>query len=542
MARKTLTLHLCKEDLAEFRDALSEEAQSRLARPNTYSVPIADFGDGAHLFVFVSPENEPGWLRDLRNQFGVDIHLTTRSAAAVLIFQASGRTFASTFSHGWMYLDDRQIEGDFGLKVALNALDDAKLKRLERANLGDALRAVAQSPFQRQLASFGVDDALDLIRKMSGTTRDVATADTMTGSTSLKVSGEFGVDDLPAIATEALAFYLSLDYQKTPFKIVDWVMPVQDRRRAIALDNEAVASIKRADEDFELGLPIGIEDDVVEFGFIGPGLRKRHPDLLLRHYTDALGERLQQITPKTLRDHKIVASFLDDRPNKSTSIYSSLVGSIEFDGGRYAINEGEWYRVDDNFKASIERTFAEVVEDWEYPPLPLIKIFDAQGNGRLEAEYAYNTRFAQNAGYILLDTELIEVPGVERSAFEACDLLDIAGKRFIHVKKSSRKSTVLSHFFKQGANSAKQFNILPAAWDQLALLVERVAGQQAANDLAAARRDGRPWKTEYVIVDARRRNGEFNIPFFSKISLRDEISNLTSMHYNVGLKFIETIP
>jgi uncharacterized protein (TIGR04141 family) len=59
-----------------------------------------------------------------------------------------------------MYLDEDNIEGDFGLRVAINALDDKKLKRLERANLGDALRGVALSPFQREFTSFGQDDAL----------------------------------------------------------------------------------------------------------------------------------------------------------------------------------------------------------------------------------------------------------------------------------------------------------------------------------------------------------------------------------------------
>ncbi len=204
MAKKTLTLHLGKGDIASFEEVFSEEATLKLVHPSTRTVDHPEFGDGARLYVFVGDSHTPKWLTEVRGHFDVQGHITTSSAAGVLLFWSSGRLFASTFAHGWMYLDEHCFEGDFGLRSAINALDDTRLKRLERANLGDALRAVALSPFQRGLTSFGLDDALDLIRKISGRTRDDATADSMTGSLSLRVTGEFGIADLPALASDAL--------------------------------------------------------------------------------------------------------------------------------------------------------------------------------------------------------------------------------------------------------------------------------------------------------------------------------------------------
>lgn len=541
MARKTLTLHLAKADVQDFDAVFSEETQRKLDAPSTLRQDVPDFGDGGRLYVFVGGGREPPWLGDLRGHFQIALRVETRSAAAVLAFRSAGRLFVSTFAHGWMYLDDTQFEGDFGLRVALNAVDDAKLKRLERANLADALRGVAQSPFQRDLASFGIDDALDLIRTISGTAKDDASADTLTGSRALKASGEFSLADLPDMATEALTFYGSDDYQQTPFKVVDWVQPV-DARLAVVLDEEAVASIKSPNPEFELGVPLGYDDDVASFSFVGAGLPLEHPDLLLRHYTEALGRRLQAITADTLRAHKIVASFQDNRPPQKLSIRKALVGSLEYQTIRYAINDGEWYRVDAPFKRSIEENYDGIVEHWDVAPEPLRKIYDADGNGHYEAELQYNTRLARTLGFICLDTRLITLPDVERSAFEACDLLDIAGKRFIHVKKSSRQSSVLSHFFKQGANSAKQFRILTSAWIGLEAMVEEVAGQEALAALRAARADPLPWKVEFVIADAPRADGRFNIPFFSKISLRDEVINLRAWQYRVGLKFVRLDP
>ena len=56
---------------------------------------------------------------------------------------------------------------------------------------------------------------------------------------------------------------------------------------------------------------------------------------------------------------------------------------------------------------------------------------------------------------------------------------------------------------------------------------------RAANDLAE-----QPWTVEFWIADTPRANASFNIPFFSKISLRDEASNLVAMNYRVIVKFI----
>lgn len=540
MAQKTLTLHLGKADLDLFEDVFTEEARGKLALQSTRISDDPDFGDGARLYVFVGEDHTPKWLRDVRVLFDVPGNIQTSSAAGVLLFRSAGRLFASTFAHGWMYLDEHCFEGDFGLRAAINALDDAKLRRLERANLGDALRAVALSPFQRGLTSFGLDDALDLIRKISGRTRDDASADAMTGSRSLRVTGEFGLADLPVLAAEALTYYESTAYQQTHFAILDSVMPVADRQLSELLDELAAASIRDGQLQFEFGLPIGFDDQAVSYKFMGPGLRGSHPDLLLRHYVQAMGARIEELTIDTLRAHKIVAIFDDDnRPDAKWSVRASLVGSLVHDGERYAINEGEWYRIEQGFKDAIEAGFAGMIEDWEHPPEPLRRIYTPDGDeGRYEPEAAYNERFAAANGYVLMDRALIRIPGVERSDFESCDLLDIAGKRFLHLKKSSRRSSVLSHFFKQGANSARLFSTFEPAWEHLRELVEARAGAETAALLDAVRTDERPWRVEFIIADTPRENGAFNIPFFSKVSLRDEVRTLHAMKYETALRFI----
>lgn len=539
MAQKTLTLYLAKADIEAFEEVFTEEANGKLGREATTIVDAPDFAEGARLFVFAGDPHQPKWLTDVGRLFEVPNQIWTASAAGVLLFRTSGRLFASTFAHGWMYLDEHCFEGDFGLRAAINALDDKKLRRLERANLGDALRAVALSPFQRGLTTFGMDDALDLVRKISGRTRDEASADSMSGSRSLRVTGEFGLEDLPTLASDALEYYGSDAYQQTEFAILDSVMPVTDLRLREELDDLTATSIRNGEDLFELGLPISFEDQAVSYRFRGPRSRGAWPDLLLQDYVAAMGDRLVDLTTETLKDHQVVAIFEDDgRPNAKWSVKSSLVGSLVHENERFATNEGEWYRIEQQFKDAIEASFENAIEDWDVAPEPLRKIYDDKGNGHYEAEVDYNRRFAQTQGYVFLDRALIRIPGVDRSDFESCDVLDVAGKRFLHVKKSSRRSSVLSHFFKQGANSARHFSTFTAAWTELRALVLARAGEQAARDLDQTTNDDRPWRVEFLIADSPRQDGRFNIPFFSKVSLRDEFRTMRAMRYETSLRFI----
>lgn len=90
--------------------------------------------------------------------------------------------------------------------------------------------------------------------------------------------------------------------------------------------------------------------------------------------------------------------------------------------------------------------------------------------------------------------------------FEACDLLDIANMRLIHVKKSSRQSSVLSHFFKQGSNSARILRTIPEARDALVKKVGDLTDAATAKALEDALGDSMDgWTVEFHIVDAPRK-------------------------------------
>lgn len=494
--------------------------------------------------VFSGQPRKPKWMQDLQTKF--DLQQTfSNSSCALLFFRAAHRIFIATFSHGWMYLDDAFTEPDFGLKVSVNALDETRLKRLERANLGDALRGVSLSPFHRDFRSFGLDDALDLVRKISGSTQSEVSPDVMTGARSLKFTGEFLLDDLPSVAAESLSLFESTAYKSTGFRIIDFVRPVTDPLLTRTLDELTANSIQKKEENFELGLPLTREDEAVGYKFVGPRIGRFFPDLVLINYIDSLGSNLKNLSSKILKSHQISAVFLDGSlPEQKWSIRSSLVGSIVHENERYAINEGEWYRIEALYRESIESGFTELVEEWvgNEPP-PLIKYYNQNNSGTLETEAEYNKRLCDKFDFVHLDCHLIQIPDASKGSFEACDALDLIDKRFIHVKRSSRRSSILSHFFKQGSNSAQYFRNFRGVWDELAAKVQKISGPEAESSLLNLMNDeSRRWKIEFWIIDVPRADGNFNIPFFSKISLRDEARRLRAMGYDVAVKFIPIQP
>lgn len=545
MATTTFNLNLAKPEINSFDELLSDGGTDALTHVNSMTFDGLDIGEGGKLYIMAGNSHSPPWLRRLEANFDLNINKVTLSVCGILAFRTSGRIFASIFSYGWMYLNDRSMVRDFGLRVAINALDNLKLKKLERTNLADALRDSALSPFQRDFTSFGIDDALELVRSLSGTALDGVNASNISGSTSLKWSSERELLELPEMAVEAIELFESEAYKDTPFGVIDILRPIVDLDLIDRLDEETVNHIRQETGNFELGMPTPVGDDDVTYWFQGIGGRRSYEDLLLGSYALILGDELENLSVDQIKDQRIIAKSLSEQSKSTTcTIHTALVGSMDFEGVLYALNDGLWYEVERGFKESIEQMFLEVVADWEVEPLPFARVANPRGKGlHYEAESIYNEKVAQQFEIFNLDRKLISNPNFERSRFEVCDLLDLENKRLIHVKKNSRKSPILSHLFKQGSHSAQQLKYFESCKQELRQMLNDEFGNAAGIAFDDAEASDENWTVEFWIADSPRRNGQFNIPFFSKISLRDEIRRLRGLEYNVSIKFIRlTVP
>lgn len=538
---KTFSLYLAKPTVAALDNLLTEGARDLIEQGRAKQIVSNDFADESKLFTFPGKFSTPKWVKHLEPAFQIEERLTSQTPCAVLVFRVEGRIFAVSFSYGHVYIDDAKTEADFGLKVAINAVSDEKIRSVERSNIGAAIRDFAQAAGLRELRAFGFDEALDLIRKVSGYAADNDFADLVTGARSLRFSKKIEIGDVPDAAVESLNLFGMKTYQKTAFKIIDFLSPVNDIQLVQSLDEELVRAIKEGSDEFELAIPDILPINVGTFRFERAGFSEYHPDLSLDLYREELGDNIQTLTVDEIKKHRIGAySESGDTHIDSWSVRQAIVGTVILEKERYALNEGMWYRIDQAYKDAADLAFQELIGISDAIFIPFRKTIETRERGKkakiyYQSEKSYNEERSAASGYLLLDQKLIEIADEPGRGIEACDLLDMQGHRFIHVKKSSRQSSVLSHFFKQGANAAQMVRKYLPFREALVAKVRQLYGDDIASNL---RRDlDGKWTVEFQIADSPRHDGSFNIPFFSKLSLRDEAMDMKAMGFDVAIKF-----
>jgi len=440
----TFSLYLAKSTTTNFDDLLTEKAKSMVRSGHAHIVPSKDFGEGAKLYVFPGRTYPPKWVQLIEKSFRLPVNLLSQSPSALVAFKEGDSIFAVTFSYAHVYLDDSKTEADFGLKIAINAISDEKLRSVERSNIGAAIRDFAQAAGQRDLRSFGFDDALDLIRKVSGRASQSDFAEMVTGSRALRFTKKIELADIPQAATNAVKFFKSTAYKKTAFRIIDFLSPVLDPEIEENLNEELVTSIIQDRGEFEISIPAILPEAVGTFRFEHAGFHDFHADLSLSLYREGLDEELESLTVDALKHHTVAAYSLNDgRPFDYWTVHEALIGSLLFRGERYALNEGSWYRISKTLRNAADKKFQELKTDFDKKLRTLKKIAEPKEKGKkvkisYQSEESYNAEISRETDYLLMDKKLIQIDEVPGPGIELCDLLDIAGCRFIHIKKSSR--------------------------------------------------------------------------------------------------------
>ena len=142
-----------------------------------------------------------------------------------------------------------------------------------------------------------------------------------------------------------------------------------------------------------------------------------------------------------------------------------------------------------------------------------------------ESENSYNRRIASlDSSLFCLDGESIFYGG-KQSQIEVCDLLSTSN-RFIHVKRYSGSQT-LSHLFSQGLVSAEAFS------QDKKFRRDFNARLPESHKLTNADEAPSPseWTITYAIVT--KSSGSLELPFFSKVTLRNAVRLLNSMSFHV---------
>ncbi|MDQ0086585.1 uncharacterized protein (TIGR04141 family) [Variovorax boronicumulans] len=104
---------------------------------DTYSMADTLGIDGV-LCVRQSAEKRPSWGSVLDEVAGRVIpDLANRSSSAVLLLRVDGDIFAFAFGYGRYLIEQSLFVQDFGLRTALNTLDDKSLRSVDLHTLGN---------------------------------------------------------------------------------------------------------------------------------------------------------------------------------------------------------------------------------------------------------------------------------------------------------------------------------------------------------------------------------------------------------------------
>lgn len=468
----------------------------------------------ATLYVRQQTSNPPKWAAFFRNCVDAPAFGRNASTGAVLSIPWQQRTFLISFGQGWHNIDSAKIETEFGLRAALNILDPASIRSIDKSTLeAQPTQSREQSGRATEVQYFGIDVERDLLRAVTGKPAKEDFGRRVSGLDSIHLSLEIDPVELPDLLERLLVAYRSDKYKNGPFSWIDHIGQIRDPKLIEELDNQLIESINRREiEKIWMSVPEIIDwNRVVGFRYSMGRRAPRVYDVRVLDFLETLKDR--KVTQEKLMQRKIYCVDADDNPVLDRPAYYYLYAEVERNNEVCLLNDGKWYQVERHYADTINQRFDAIIRyDKQLPSY------------NEESEGAYNSRVANDdpAQYVLMDTDLAYVPGAA-SGVEICDLYR-NDREFIHVKRYGG-SSVLSHLFNQGLVSGELFR-MDAEYRNIVndkLPEDRKIGDPTKSPLPGE------YRVVYAVISESKE--PLSVPFFSKISLKNCVSRLEAMGF-----------
>ncbi|WP_460927652.1 DUF6119 family protein [Pseudomonas sp. MC6] len=534
---RTLSVRLLRSEFGT-DEALKEEyaaggQRNRLIRSDWTGIDGAEFLIGQ---IFTS---RPGWISFVEEQAGAQPdNLIASGAGAVLFLPVHDRIFAICFGHIHMALEDEAFERQFGLKVTLNSVPRDGLRTLDLAT-PDAVtfQKRVQASKDSDIQDFGVDVLRDLARVAGGTPSDASFAKFVAGRDSLSITCKLASDDLLSKCEQILQVYLTNTY-KQRFPWIDNMQVVRDRGTLNALDRRLFAALNAlrdgGDSELHMAPPEIVdyqEGCLLHYNGFGSSGTDFH-SLSIEDYVTELDRCDFDGTIDDIRDrHYIKAKAPDSELFKvQWRVYHCFTfeTSIRNAGviNSYVLFSGQWYCVERNFKRQVEARFQAI------PRVAIIGPTHCRNERELIAHLEES-----RADLLCLDQVKINPQGVRYANIEPCDFLSNA-RQFIHLK-DGHSSGPISHLWSQGVVSAEAL-VSDADFRKKLRRVVSTRRRPALALLPAI--NGRVARADYTVVYGVMRkpyrNGDLDLPFFSKVSLQAAVDRIEQLDIPVALEII----
>lgn len=473
-----------------------------------------------------SPAHAPIWTRIFTEhpdgpvvEFG-----KSSNVGAVLYANLDGRSFLISFGTGFHLINGELTERDFGLRVTLNAVDPEKLRSLDKASYDDnPLNSRTQSSLEVDIFDLQANTESDLVYAVTGACKVPLLGTHITGRDALTLMVETKLDGIPKILAKTLELF------KSPLPIayswIDNVAKVRDpdtiKILDLLLDDEIS---KTGGNSVWLGEPEIVNWETNSgYSFDMYASSPRHQTLCIDDLREYLDSRSIKFCLEAIKGISIHINDENYRSTQSWPAYRCIHAEIANGNDRFIIRNGSWFKIEADFIAEIDKRLANAKVLPSYLP-----------SYSYANEGEYNLQVSKTVANIhLMDKNNVKTGG-PYDKIEFCDLI-VGSDNFVHVKYY-RSSATLSHLFAQGAVAAEAFLKDEDFRKRLNL---KLPTHIALVD-AAVRPNPSAYTITYAIATSKTLPSE--LPFFSKVTLKNAISHLDALGFNVALTSIPLDP
>ena len=372
------------------------------------------------------------------------------------------------------------------------------------------------------VADFGIDIEQDLILGVTGKSKIDDFGKTITGKDALNASVKIDVNSINDFLLKCFEYYQKDDY-KTSFGWIDQIAEIKSAIQIKSLNSKLIEKIKSNSIDkIWMAIPEIIEwEDVEGFNYsFNKNNDEKSDDIFLPSFLVGLypnGDYTELTMDSFTKNQVLCYSSSNNNIKYQWKAYNCLYCEIEDNDKTFLLTNGKWYQIENDFVKQINNDYQELLNKTSPIQLPEYS-HDNEG--------AYNSSAASSSNKLfLMDKKNIPYGG-GYSKIEFCDLYS-TNKELIHVKYYGG-SSVLSHLFNQGLVSGELFKMEKLFRDKVNSELESNFKLADTTSINAS-----DYKIIFAVISHVKK--QLDIPFFSKVSLKNAKKRLETIGYKVFL-------
>lgn len=517
MANKNkLSIYLLKEKISNIEDIFENSDEIQI---------FQKYDEDFVAYYAPSYVHEPSWVKSFFLQGSNGLLQQANSRVVILkklLVENEERLFALTFGYARFLFKENVLEEQFGLRIVLNSIKQDQIRRISKTSIGtNQKQSNEQLPKNSDISEFGFDINRDLMKNVSGKSEDeIFEKSMLTGNDIFSLTVSRDIKNIDEFLVYCYKKYKETTYQEK-FAWIDNIKYIKDKQIIEKLNEQVILEIKNKNySQVWMAVPEVVNWENI-CDFMISGLEEHFEDIYIDKVIETLKNELTDINQLKNKKIKAVSRIDSSQSIYEWSAYNCLIAEITLEEQEYCLNNGKWYKINNDFTTRIN-------DDYSHLSLCEEAFIDYNHNN----EDDYNEALSENLKEsILLHTYKISVGGGQGNNIEPCDVL--WKNKLIHIKRNGG-SSVLSHLFNQALVSCQMWLDTKSRNQLKEKLREKKSIENVISEPFI------PSNYEVIIAIINKFNdARPKIPFFSKVAICFTASNIENLGYKLSIKNIK---